>query len=118
MDFTRIQVVFTVPQDHLLPVLEAAAAAGAGVLGAYTKCCFYHPGTGRFEPGTDANPTIGAVGQLEEVDEYRVETFCDRAIVRRVVKAIRAAHPYEEPAIYLLPLFYEADFPEESANVE
>lgn len=111
MEFTRVQIVFTVPRTHLLPVLEAAGAAGAGVLGAYTHCAFYHPGTGRFLGGEEANPAVGEKGRIEEVEEYRVETFCDRSIVRQVTAAIRAAHPYEEPAIYLLPLLSEADFP-------
>lgn len=110
MEFKQVQIIITVPRTHLLPVLEAAAAAGAGVLGAYTHCAFYHEGMGRFRGGDESNPAIGERGQIEEVEEYRVETFCDRTIVRRVTAAIRAAHPYEEPAIYLLPLLSEADF--------
>jgi hypothetical protein len=30
--------------------------------------------------------------------------------VKVVVAAIRRAHPYEEPMLYLLPLLSEADF--------
>jgi hypothetical protein len=46
-----------------------------------------------------AQPAIGRVGQLEEVEEERIEVTCDSALVRDVIAAIVAAHPYEEPAL-------------------
>ncbi|NDJ62931.1 MAG: hypothetical protein GYB67_17560 [Chloroflexi bacterium] len=109
-DFDRFLIIFTVTADHLDAVLTAIGDAGAGVIGEYTHCAFAHPGTGRFKPSEAANPTLGAKTQINAVDEYRVETFCDRAQVKPVIAAIRAAHPYEEPVYYILPLLAESDF--------
>ncbi len=61
-------------------------------------------GIGRFLPGDDAHPAIGEVGRLEEVEEERIEVNCADELVTDVVAAIRAAHPYEEPAIDVYPL--------------
>ncbi|MDX1994751.1 MAG: hypothetical protein SF029_20375 [bacterium] len=64
---------------------------------------------GRFKPDEQANPHLGEKAQINAVEEWRVETFCDRAVGKAVVQAIRAAHPYEEPVIYIIPLLDEHD---------
>lgn len=112
MATNRVQIVVTVPALHLNDVLEAMAAAGAGVVGDYTHCSYRSIGTGRFKPGANANPAIGENERITEVEEYRIETICERKSVYAVCKAIRAAHPYEEPLIYLFPLLDETDFEE------
>jgi hypothetical protein len=109
MDFSRLLIITTVPESHLDAVLEAIAAAGAGIVGHYTHCSFSSAGTGRFKPDEAANPHIGEKSEINTVDEIRIETFCDRSQARAVTAAIRAAHPYEEPVIYLLPLLHEND---------
>ncbi|MCC6616539.1 MAG: hypothetical protein IT320_23905 [Anaerolineae bacterium] len=110
MNPTRVQIVVGVPHTHLYTLLEAMASAGAGELGEYTHCSYSSDGIGRFKPSAAANPTLGAKETINEVPEVRVETICPRDKVKQVVTAIRAAHPYEEPMIYLLPLLSEDDF--------
>jgi hypothetical protein len=99
-----VQIVFGVPEGHLSKVLDAMAAAGAGVIGEYTHCSFSNAGVGRFKPSAAANPALGERGQINEEAEVRVETFCSYAQAKAIVQAIRAAHPYEEPVIYAIPL--------------
>jgi hypothetical protein len=109
MDFKRVYIVTTVPETDLNTVLDAISAAGGGIIGSYTHCAFTNSGLGRFKPGADANPHVGDKQEINAVDEWRVETFCDRGVAKRVVAAIRDAHPYEEPVIYMLPLIEEDD---------
>jgi hypothetical protein len=106
----RIQIIVGVPHTHLYALLEAMAAAGAGQLGEYTHCSYASDGVGRFKPSAAANPVLGERETINEVPEIRVETICERSKVKQVVAAIRAAHPYEEPMLYLIPLLSEADF--------
>lgn len=103
----RVMIVFTVPETHLEPVLDAIAAAGAGVVGEYTHCSFTSAGTGRFLPSAAANPMLGQRGALNAEPELRVETFCQRDRARAVVAALRDAHPYDEPVYYVIPLLDE-----------
>ena len=110
MEMERILLIVGVPATHLHDVLEAMGSAGAGQIGNYTHCAYFSPGTGRFMPDEAANPALGQKQQINEVDEYRIETFCSREKMGAVVHAIRQAHPYEEPVIYLLPLLDESDF--------
>lgn len=104
-----IQIVVGVPTAHLHDILDALASAGAGELGNYTYCSWSCPGIGRFRPNDAAHPAVGERGQINEVEEMRVETICPRDRAKAVVAAIRAAHPYEEPMIYLIPLVNEAE---------
>lgn len=104
MTTEQVYIVTGVPESHLEAVLDAISGAGGGIVGQYTHCAFTNSGVGRFKPAADANPHIGATGQINAVDEWRIETFCDRDQARAVVGTIRDAHPYEEPVIYVMPL--------------
>lgn len=92
------KLAFYVPLEDAETVKEAVFASGAGRIGDYEACCFETRGTGQFRPLDGANPHIGQVGDLERVEEVKVELVCDDQLIRDAVTALRAAHPYEEPA--------------------
>jgi hypothetical protein len=100
----KYKIVVYVPESHGDSLREAMATAGAGAIGNYTHCTFTVKGTGRFKPNEGANPAIGEVGKIEEVEEERIETVCSEEKLQAVLQAIRDVHPYEEPAtdVYLL----------------
>jgi hypothetical protein len=100
---SRKLVVF-VPKDALEPVRDAIFAAGAGRLGDYERCCWYTEGTGTFLPLPGADPAIGEVGEEQRVPELRLETIYPDEAHEAVLAALRAAHPYEEPAFDVVPL--------------
>jgi hypothetical protein len=102
-----VLLVITVPKTHADLVRKALGDAGAGQIGDYTHCSYTNEGIGRFTPLKGANPHIGSVGALEEVPEERIETFCPKDLVDSVLQAVYQAHPYEEPVVYISPL-YEA----------
>ena len=87
-----------VPPDALDAVRDALFAAGAGRIGAYERCSWYTEGTGTFLGGAETNPAIGRRGVEERVRELRLETVFPAARQDEVLGALRAAHPYEEPA--------------------
>lgn len=87
-----------VPADHVDKVAQAMFEAGAGTIGDYDSCAFHINGRGQFRPLSGANPFIGAEGQVEYVEEVRLEMVAPRSMRAAIVKALVAAHPYEEPA--------------------
>jgi hypothetical protein len=99
----RKLVVF-VPPEALDAVRDAVFAAGAGRIGEYERCSWYAEGTGTFLGGEAANPTVGERGVEERVVELRLETVFPQERHTEVVAALRAAHPYEEPAFDVYPL--------------
>jgi len=93
-----VKIVTFLPAGSVEAVVAALAAAGAGVIGEYSACSFRSPGTGTFTPGPGANPYIGRPGIPEAVDEVRVEMLAPASREAALVAALRAVHPYEEPA--------------------
>lgn len=86
-------------------VRDALFTAGAGAIGNYYECSFNTPGTGSFRPGEGTNPTIGQSGGAREtVEEVKIEVLVDKARRSQVLKALFAAHPYEEVAYELVAL--------------
>lgn len=98
------KLVVFVPGTDRDRVVDALAAAGAGRLGAYDRCAWASEGEGTFRPLAGAHPAVGEIGAVERVPETRVEMVVTRANRQAVVAALRASHPYEEPAFDLLPL--------------
>jgi hypothetical protein len=92
------KLAFFVPVADAEAVKEAVFATGAGRIGDYEACCFQTPGTGQFRPLAGANPHIGRVGELERVEELKVELVCEDRLIHAAVAALKLAHPYEEPA--------------------
>lgn len=92
------------PREALAAVREALFAAGAGRIGDYERCSWYAAGTGTFLAGTGTSPALGELGREERVSEIRLETVYPVEREAEVVAALRAAHPYEEPAFDLYPV--------------
>lgn len=92
-------LVTYVPSDYAEAVLTAIGDAGAGRIGNYSHCAFTVPGTGRFTPLAGARPFIGVEGTGEQVAEVRIECIVEAGLLGPVILALRAAHPYEEPAL-------------------
>jgi len=97
-------IIIYVPTTHADSIREALGKAGAGKIGNYSHCSFSSRGTGRFLPNKKANPTIGKEGSLEEVEEERIEVIAPKELLSSILENVRRVHPYEEPAIHVLPL--------------
>ncbi|MBN1960803.1 MAG: NGG1p interacting factor NIF3 [Deltaproteobacteria bacterium] len=97
-------LVTFIPIAHTEKVLEAIFSAGAGKQGNYEHSCFVVRGEGRFRPLADAQPFVGVINQDEHVIEDRIECLVTEEYIEAVLNALRVAHPYEEPAIYVYKL--------------
>ncbi|MDR3270581.1 MAG: Nif3-like dinuclear metal center hexameric protein [Peptococcaceae bacterium] len=100
-----VKIVVYVPPEAEEDVRHALVEAGVGTYsGGYEECFFAGAGIGMFRPLPGAHPAIGVVGVLTRTAEIRLESIVPERAVRRAVRALRRAHPYEEPAFDLIPL--------------
>ena len=99
-----VKLTVFVPLAHLDQVKGAIHKAGAGYIGKYSECSFQTPGTGTFRPQDGAQPFLGTRGNVETVEEYRLETIAYEHDIKKIVEAMTAAHPYEETAYDIYPL--------------
>ncbi len=104
IEVKKVKIFVTIPSENTSEVRNAVCKAGAGVIGNYTYCTTCCKSVGTFMPNDKANPYIGESNKLEFVDEDKLEFICDIEKVKEVVKKLRKVHPYEEPAIDIVPL--------------
>jgi dinuclear metal center YbgI/SA1388 family protein len=101
------KLVTFIPKEDAPKVTSALYEAGAGQVGDYKNCSFQLDGVGTFLPTESTNPHIGEHDKQTYVDEARVELIFPNYLKKQILSALRAAHPYEEVAYYIIPLLNE-----------
>ena len=99
-----LKLVTFVPAAQAEQVRTALASAGCGCIGNYDSCSYNVEGEGMFRALESANPYCGKIGELHVEKETRIETILPAYRKAEAIKALLAAHPYEEPAFDLYPL--------------
>ncbi len=99
-----LKLVVTVPATHTEVLRESLSHAGAGRIGLYDECSFSSRGVGTFRGDEGTDPFLGKPGVLERAEEDRLEILVPRSLLPRVLQALHASHPYEEPAYDLIPV--------------
>ena len=92
------KLVTYVPSTQHEIVLSALFSAGAGKIGNYSQCSFNTSGTGTFMGNEFSTPFLGKKETLSTEPEIRIETIFPALLEKKVLKALLAAHPYEEVA--------------------
>ncbi len=111
-NFDMFKLVFFVPAQYAEEVKNAVFRTGAGKYELYDHCSWETNGTGQFRPTDKATPFIGQIGEVERVEELRVEVLCRPETVRPAIEALIAAHPYEEPAYEVFQVWQITDLPD------
>ena len=101
------RLVTFVPDSHASAVRDALFAAGAGNIGNYDRCSFNVTGEGTYRAGEGADPFAGSIGEYHAEPEVRIEVVVPAHVKGACVRALLAAHPYEEVAWDLIPLANE-----------
>ena len=110
IDVKKVKIFVTIPLKNVEEVRNAVCEAGAGIIGDYSFCTSSTKSIGTFIPNEKANPHIGERNKLEYVEEEKLEVICDVDKVKNVIVKLRKVHPYEEPAIDIVPLIEESYF--------
>jgi len=100
----QFKLAVFVPVSHINKVAEAIHQSGGGIIGEYSHCSFRIEGTGTFKGLEQSNPSIGKRGNVEFVEEVRLEVLVDEWKLSQVIRAMKKVHPYEEVAHDVFPL--------------
>ncbi|MFZ5935196.1 NGG1p interacting factor NIF3 [Pseudomonas putida] len=92
------KLAFFVPASHVDVVKAAVFAAGGGRIGDYDHCAWQTLGQGQFRPLDGSQPFLGQTGQVEVVEEWKVELVVADDLIAQVVAALKQSHPYQTPA--------------------
>ena len=99
-----LKLITFVPAQQAENVRESLFNAGAGHIGNYQKCSYNSEGTGTFEGNDSTNPFVGNKNELHYENETRIEVILPIHLKNKVIRALLASHPYEEPAYDLILL--------------
>ncbi len=101
---TLAKLTVFVPENAKESLIDALHQAGAGKIGNYDNCRFETLGNGYFRPNDHANPTIGSKGQIEKVNESKIEVLLPKHLSGNIISVMMKAHPYEEVSYFLQDL--------------
>ena len=109
-NINKVKIIVTVPVEKTEDIRNAVCDEGAGIIENYSYCSMTTKCLGTFKPNDNANPYYGKRNSLEFVEEDKLEVVCPVEKVKSVISKLREVHPYEEPAIDIIPLLDENDF--------
>ncbi len=100
-----LKKLFTfVPVEFAENVRSAIFNAGGGHISNYSECSFNMAGQGTFKPGETSNPFMGKRGIRHTEDEIKMEMIFPAWQEQNILKAMKAAHPYQEVAYDIIAL--------------
>jgi len=109
IDVKKVKIIVTSPTENASDIRQVLGDAGAGVIGNYVHCSISTDCVGTFRGNNESNPSLGSKNKLETVREVKIEVQCEIEKVKFILSKLREAHPYEEPAIDIIPLIDEKD---------
>ncbi|MCB0514486.1 MAG: Nif3-like dinuclear metal center hexameric protein [Chitinophagales bacterium] len=92
------------PSNEAKKLRQVLFAAGAGEIGNYDHCSYNTEGFGTFRANDNAQPFVGEKNSAHQETETKIEVIFPSLLQKSVVKALIAAHPYEEPAFDIVAL--------------
>ena len=98
------KVAVQVPVGYLDAIMDSVSDSITPIYPGYTRVFTYWPVKGTWVPSEGSRPFIGEAGRVETADEMRLEFAVSSEEMPAAVAAIRRAHPYEEPAIDIIPM--------------
>ena len=103
-----VKIEVFLPKEHIKPIVEAINRIGACRVGNYDHVASVGEVSGFWRPLEGSRPFSGALGEISEGTECRLEVRCPRELASAAVKEIKRLHPYEEPVINIIPLLNDS----------
>ena len=103
--FSCCKMEIFIPESHLNVLQTTLQQVDAGHIGNYDSCLSYSYVTGCWRPLKGSSPYLGSCDDVSREQELKVEVTCMRERVKETLAAVKKIHPYEEPVIYVIPLY-------------
>ena len=97
------KVSVTVPEDSADVLMDAISEANEQLYPGYERVFTITDVVGTWVPVYGSNPTIGEEGIISHVAEKKLEFLVKEKDLKKVLRAIVEYHPYEEPAVDVIP---------------
>lgn len=101
---TVYKVCVNIPEGFLEKLMDALESSVEPLFPGYSRAFCYWPVKGTWRTLEGSSPYNGTVGEITIADEVRVEFAVHPDDLEKAVSTIRDIHPYEEPAIDVIPM--------------
>jgi len=101
-----VKLIIYTPPEAEERILRALANVGVGTSGNYECWAIGFDVTEQFRPTSKAQPFEGSVGALSRQTNRRLEFHVPQSKYLEYIEVVREVHPYETPAIEVIPLLY------------
>ncbi len=98
------KIAVNVPGEHLEALMDSVTGAIRPMYPGYDRTFNYWPVTGTWRSLPGSHPYDGSIGEVTVAGEVRLEFAVSEVDLGAAIAAILAVHPYEEPAIDVLPM--------------
>lgn len=105
MEVSFLKLEIFIPESHLEALQTALREVDAGHIGRYDCCLSYSRVMSTWRPLAGTNPYIGKENTISCEPEWKVEVTIWAERLEETVEAVKHVHPYEEPAINVIPLW-------------
>lgn len=102
MKFLKVEVF--IPKEFVTQLANELNENGVLEFDNYDYVFSTTPVIGRFRPLEGANPYLGAIGKVEEVEEMKMEFRIEERYLEEVLRIVDLVHPYETPVINVIEL--------------
>jgi len=109
MEPKAYKISVAIPADHKDRLMDAVNSSMTQIYPGYDRAFTVIRSEGTWRSLEGSNPFIGETGKISIVEEVRIEFAITAEDLKDVVQAIRDVHPYEEPAIDILPMILWKD---------
>ncbi len=98
------KIVLTIPENHSDRMMDAIDSVLGEVYPGYRRAFCITDSIGTWIPTDGSDPFIGEKGIISTVKEKRLEFVVSDERLKEVLTVISEVHPYEQPAIDVIPL--------------
>jgi len=98
------KIAVDIPEEFLQRLMDEVTGSIEPLYPKYDRTFTYWPVKGTWRPLPGSDPYDGTVGDISVADEMRVEFAVRAEHLKSAVEAIVRVHPYEEPAIDVIPM--------------
>ncbi|MCL2333651.1 MAG: hypothetical protein FWC52_02535 [Candidatus Methanoplasma sp.] len=104
MEPKAYKISVAIPPEYKDRLMDAVNGSMQKIYPGYDRAFSISKTTGTWRSLEGSDPFIGKAGEISVEDELRIEFAIMAEDLKDVVLAIRKVHPYEEPAIDILPM--------------
>ena len=98
------KIVLTIPEDYSDRIMDAIDSVLGEIYPGYRRAFCITDSIGTWIPTEGSDPFIGENGKISVVKEKRLEFVVTDEKLKDVLTVISDVHPYEQPAIDVIPL--------------